>query len=115
MRVQQPILPHATLADIPPAVRLQILARLDEIALAERIRVILAVESGSRAWGYASADSDYDVRFVYVRRVEDYAALTAPRDVIERLIEGEIDLGGWDLRETRVHSACVGTRRSSSG
>jgi uncharacterized protein len=93
------MLPHATLADIPPAVRAQILARLDDIARAERIRIILAVESGSRAWGFASADSDYDVRFLYVRRVEDYAALTVPRDVIERPLEGEIDLSGWDLRK----------------
>ena len=63
------------------------------------VRVLYAVESGSRAWGFASADSDYDVRFVYVRRVEDYAALSVPRDVIERPIEGELDLSGWDLRK----------------
>ena len=93
------MLPHASLADIPPDVRALILSRLDEIARDERVRIILAVESGSRAWGFASADSDYDVRFLYVRRVEDYAALTVPRDVIERPIEGELDLNGWDLRK----------------
>lgn len=58
------MLPHATLADIPPEICEQIHARLDDIGHAERIRVILAVESGSRAWGFASADSDYDVRFL---------------------------------------------------
>jgi hypothetical protein len=93
------MLPHATLADIPSDIRAQIHARLDETARAERVRIVLAVESGSRAWGFASADSDYDVRFLYVRRLEDYAALTIPRDVIERPIEGELDLNGWDLRK----------------
>lgn len=93
------MLPHATLADIPPPVRTQILARLNDIALSERVRIILAVESGSRAWGFASADSDYDVRFLYVRRLEDYAALVPPRDVIERPIDGDLDLNGWDLRK----------------
>ncbi|MEQ1867465.1 MAG: nucleotidyltransferase domain-containing protein, partial [Micropepsaceae bacterium] len=51
------MLPHASLTDIPPDVQAQILARLDEIARAERVRIVLAVESGSRAWGFASADS----------------------------------------------------------
>jgi hypothetical protein len=93
------MLPHATIADIPADIRAQILARLDDIARSERVRIILAVESGSRAWGFASPDSDYDVRFLYVRRVEDYAALELPRDVIERPIDGALDLGGWDLRK----------------
>jgi predicted nucleotidyltransferase len=93
------MLPHASLADIPLDVQALILARLDEIERAERVRIVLAVESGSRAWGFASADSDYDVRFLYVRRVEDYAALTVPRDVIERPIEDALDLSGWDLRK----------------
>lgn len=91
--------PHASLADIPPDVRAQILARLEDIAREERVRIVLAVESGSRAWGFASADSDYDVRFLYVRRLEDYAALTVPRDVIERPIDGALDFSGWDLRK----------------
>lgn len=93
------MLPHATIADIPPDVRALILARLDEVTRAERVRIVLAVESGSRAWGFASADSDYDVRFLYVRRLEDYAALSVPRDVIERPIDGDLDLNGWDLRK----------------
>lgn len=93
------MLPHATIADIPSDVRVQILARLDDVARAERVRIVLAVESGSRAWGFASADSDFDVRFLYVRRLEDYAALTVPRDVIELPLEGDLDLNGWDLRK----------------
>ncbi len=93
------MLPHATIADIPPDIRAQILSRLDDIARSEDVRILLAVESGSRAWGFASADSDYDVRFLYVRGLEDYAALTVPRDVIERPIDGALDFSGWDLRK----------------
>jgi hypothetical protein len=63
------------------------------------VRVVLAVESGSRAWGFASADSDFDVRFIYVRRLEDYVALFSPRDVIERPLADGLDLSGWDLRK----------------
>ena len=46
--------------------------KLDEIETKENVRILHAIESGSRAWGFASPDSDYDVRFVYVRRKEDY-------------------------------------------
>ncbi len=93
------VLPHASIKDIPETVQAGIRLRLDDLERDEAIRIVLAVESGSRAWGFASPDSDYDVRFIYVRRVADYAALFAPRDVIERPIEEEIDIGGWDLRK----------------
>ena len=58
--------------------------KLVEIENKENVRIIMAVESGSRAWGFASPDSDYDVRFVYVRNLEDYLKLEKTRDVIER-------------------------------
>ena len=61
--------------------------------------ILFAIESGSRAWGFPSPDSDYDCRFVYIRRVSDHLVLQQPRDVIEFPIEGEIDAGGWDLRK----------------
>jgi uncharacterized protein len=93
------VLPHASIDDIPEAVQTLIRTRLDALERDQEIRIVLAVESGSRAWGFASPDSDYDVRFIYVRRVADYAALFTPRDVIERPIENEIDLSGWDLRK----------------
>jgi hypothetical protein len=63
------------------------------------VRILFAVESGSRAWGFPSPDSDYDCRFVYVRSIEDHLKLSPERDVIEFPIEGEIDTGGWDLRK----------------
>lgn len=60
----------------------------------------MAVESGSRAWGFASPDSDYDVRFIYVRNQEDYLRLEKVRDVIELPIDDILDINGWDLQKT---------------
>lgn len=64
------------------------------------VRILHAVESGSRAWGFASPDSDYDVRFVYVRPASDYIRLDEPRDVIEWKDDKVLDINGWDLRKT---------------
>ena len=82
-----------------PSIRSEIERRLDAIEAEEGVRLLLAVESGSRAWGFPSPDSDYDVRFIYVRPMEDYVTLRERRDVIERPIVDEIDLNGWDLRK----------------
>ncbi len=84
---------------IPAALRREIEARLDDIERTHDVRILLAVESGSRAWGFPSPDSDYDVRFVYVRRRNWYLSLKPGRDVIETPIEDEIDLNGWDIRK----------------
>jgi predicted nucleotidyltransferase len=73
--------------------------KLDEIEAKENVRILHAVESGSRAWGFASPDSDYDVRFVYVRPKEDYLRLDEPRDVIEWQLDEVLDINGWDLRK----------------
>ena len=72
---------------------------LDEVERQEHVRVCLAVESGSRAWGFPSADSDYDVRFVYVHHADWYLAIEEGRDVIERPLTNMIDLSGWDIRK----------------
>lgn len=77
-----------------------IVKKLDEIERQEHVRILLAVESGSRAWGFASEDSDYDVRFIYVRPRNDYLRLEKFRDVIELPLEGELDINGWDLDKT---------------
>lgn len=74
--------------------------KLCEIENQDNIRILLAVESGSRAWGFASPDSDYDVRFIYVRQVEDYLKLETVRDVIELPIDDMLDINGWDLQKT---------------
>jgi predicted nucleotidyltransferase len=78
---------------------------LEDLAVRERVRILFAVESGSRAWGFPSADSDYDVRFVYVRLKSDYLSVQAFRDVIETptlddpMLGVPLDLNGWDLRK----------------
>lgn len=74
--------------------------KLREIEKQENIRILLAVESGSRAWGFASPDSDYDVRFIYVRQKTEYLKLETVRDVIELPIDDMLDINGWDLQKT---------------
>ena len=80
-----------------PSVVATIDARLCEIAERERVALLLAVESGSRAGGFPSPDSDYDCRFIYTRRRDDYLALFPPRDVIELPVDAVLDVNGWDL------------------
>lgn len=63
------------------------------------VRVLYACESGSRAWGFASRDSDYDVRFIYVHEPEWYVSVEDRRDVLEYPLADNLDLSGWDLRK----------------
>ena len=83
-------------------VKKEILDKLTEIEKKEAVKVLYAVESGSRAWGVESPDSDYDVRFVYVRPKEDYLKLQERRDVIEWQLDEVLDINGWDLKKTLV-------------
>ena len=76
-----------------------ICSELQKIEQQYGVRILHAVESGSRAWGFASPDSDYDVRFVYVRPAADYLRLDEPRDVIEWKLDEVLDINGWDLRK----------------
>ena len=91
--------PRTTLEDITPAACDEIQRRIDAIAREEGIEVLFAIESGSRAWGFPSSDSDYDVRFVYVHPRDWYLSLQPGRDVIERPIVDDFDVSGWDLRK----------------
>lgn len=79
--------------------RREIAQRLAQVVREEGIRLLMAVESGSRAWGFPSPDSDYDVRFIYVRPWQDYLTLQPIRDVVERPIVDELDVSGWDIRK----------------
>ena len=84
---------------IPPDKLLEIEARLAAIEQVEGVRILYACESWSRAWGFPSADSDYDVRFIYAHPAEWYLSIQDRRDVIERAMEGLIDESGWDIRK----------------
>ena len=76
-----------------------ILNKLKEIEEKENINIILAVEAGSRAWGFASKDSDYDVRFVYIRKLKDYLKLEKTKDTIEWQLDDTLDINGWDIKK----------------
>ena len=80
----------------------EILDKLAEIEEKENVKVLHAVESGSRAWGVESSDSDYDVRFIFVRPKEDYLRLSEKRDVIEWQLDEVLDINGWDLKKTLI-------------
>ena len=73
--------------------------KLSQIEAEYNVRIIFACESGSRAWGFASDDSDYDVRFVYVRPLEEYLRLDEMRDVIEYELNDIYDINGWDIQK----------------
>jgi len=75
----------------------QIQQRLSDVAAREGVAIPLAIESGSRAWGFPSPDSDYDCRFVYVRGVDAYLTPWPPRDVIETPLDAVLDVNGWDV------------------
>ena len=74
-------------------------SRLTEIESSNNIKVVYACESGSRAWGFPSANSDYDVRFIYIRPLEWYLSIDEKRDVIEYPIHNDLDINGWDLKK----------------
>lgn len=74
--------------------------KLRELEQAYDMKVLLAVESGSRAWGFASPDSDFDVRFIYAHKPEFYLRLEERRDVVEVPVDETWDVSGWDLDKT---------------
>ncbi len=86
-------------SSISDKISMEILAELKKIEDYNDVRILFAVESGSRAWGFPSPDSDYDVRFIYARPLDWYLSITPDRDVIELPIENELDINGWDIKK----------------
>lgn len=84
---------------ISPEIRMQIMDKLATVEHEHAIRILYACESGSRGWGFASPDSDYDVRFIYARPAHDYLRVWPLRDVIEDVPGPVFDVNGWDLRK----------------
>ncbi len=84
-------------ASFDPATVAAIDERLTDVCATHDVAIPLAIESGSRAWGFPSPDSDYDCRFVYVRPVDQHLSPWPRRDVIETPLEGDLDVNGWEL------------------
>ena len=76
-----------------------IIRKLSDIAAEYGIQIVYACESGSRAWQFPSPDSDYDVRFIYIRPFDDYLSISERNDQIGFLTDGELDICGWDIRK----------------
>ncbi len=72
------------------------LARLES---QHEIKILLAVESGSRAWGFASTDSDWDVRYIYIHKLDWYLKIDALKDSQEEILPNDLDLSGWELKK----------------
>lgn len=77
----------------------EIIRKLNQIAASEPLHVLLAAESGSRAWGFASPDSDFDVRLVYIRPPHHYLGIDEQKDTFEFIENEWFDVGGWDIRK----------------
>lgn len=82
-----------------PEVYERVRAALAQVETEQKVRVLFACESGSRAWGFASRDSDFDVRFLYVHERDWYLSVDDRRDVIERPLADDLDVSGWELRK----------------
>ncbi len=76
-----------------------IIEELQRLEQKHEVTILYACESGSRAWGFASADSDYDVRFIYARKPEQYVSILTPKDVIELPVNELLDINGWDIKK----------------
>jgi uncharacterized protein len=76
-----------------------ILEELKRLEKQKSIKILYAVESGSRAWGFASNDSDWDVRFIYVHQLDWYLSIEEKKDSFEEILSNDIDLAGWEIRK----------------
>lgn len=77
----------------------EIKKELLKLELRHDIKILYAVESGSRAWGFASTDSDWDVRYIYIHRIDWYLKIDNKKDNQEEILPNEIDLSGWELKK----------------
>lgn len=99
LRADQRPSPPSVTDGISLSARMRITDALRNIERDDSVTILFAVESGSRAWGFPSPDSDFDVRFVYVRPLDWYLSTSRRRDVIERPIVGDLDVNGWDIQK----------------
>ncbi len=76
-----------------------VVQQLRRVEEEQQVSILFAVESGSRAWGFESPDSDYDIRFVYKRNIEEYLRIWPDQDTIEYFADSDIDGAGWDVKK----------------
>lgn len=74
--------------------------KLKHIEQEHKIKILYACESGSRAWGFPSPDSDYDVRFIYAKSTDSYLSIRNEKDFMDFPLGSELDINGWDLKKT---------------
>ena len=79
--------------------RQHIIEQLRALEKSRNIKILYAIESGSRAWGFASENSDWDVRFIYVHTLDWYLQIGNQKDTIEEMLPNDLDLSGWELRK----------------
>ncbi|HBT78398.1 MAG TPA: hypothetical protein DEB39_16065 [Planctomycetaceae bacterium] len=84
----------------------QITRELETISRENGFRILYACESGSRAWGFPSPDSDFDIRFLYAHPLDWYLSIEDHRDTFETMLPNDHDISGWELRKAlRLFSA----------
>ena len=76
-----------------------IIQKIKELEQSHQVKILYACESGSRAWGFPSIDSDFDIRFIYARHKDTYLSIIEQRDVIEPPVDEVLDVSGWDIRK----------------
>lgn len=77
----------------------EIKTELLRLEIQHDIKILYAVESGSRAWGFASTDSDWDVRYIYIHKLDWYLKIDEQKDNQEEILPNDIDLAGWELKK----------------
>ncbi len=84
---------------INPRIKAEIQSEISRIAEENNIRILFACESGSRGWGFASPDSDYDVRFIFLHPTSWYLSVLPQDDGMDFFVDKELDINGWDIRK----------------
>lgn len=84
-------------------IKAKIMQKLSETEAHYNVKIPLAIESGSRGWGFASPDSDYDCRFVYVHERDWYLSVLDKSDIIEYAADPIYDVNGWDIKKVLQH------------
>ncbi|MCP4130539.1 MAG: nucleotidyltransferase domain-containing protein [bacterium] len=88
---------------IDNTIRSAIEKELERIEQENNLEILYACESGSRGWGFPSPNSDYDVRFIYIRPEEWYLSISEKRDTLNFPIADDLDIEGWDIRKVLKH------------